>query len=210
MLLAESTIEQRVIEQLRNYKTIDGRIKILEKYPIGYGMYLTEQYSEDDKLQALHRQLRGLPSYMYLTKHEQKLESIANAYLTRHPTGIKSQHYTVKQIRAVDDEDRKLIKELAGKIRKVIDTRQGALDEFEAALKRVSELQDLQHEKDLIDTVLNTMSEYKPHYRDLLVFRYIEDEPVEIVSRKLNIHRSTFDKWRKAAINEYANLSGMM
>jgi hypothetical protein len=209
VLLAESTVEQRVIEQLRSYNTIVGRIKILEKYPLGNGMHLTEPYNEDDKLQALHRQLRGLPSYMYLTKREQKLESVANAYLTRHPAGIKSQHYTVKQIRGVDDEDRKLIKELASKIRKVMDTRHGALDEFEAALRRVSELQDLQQEKDMIDSVLNTMVEYKPHYRNLLVYRYIEDKPVDIVSRELNIHRSTFDKWRKAAINEYANLSGM-
>lgn len=209
MFLAESTIEQRVIEQLRNYKTIEGRIKILEKYPIGNGMHLTEPYSEDDKLQALHRQLKGLPSYMYLTKREQKLEATANAYLTRHPAGIKSQHYTVKQIRAVDDEDRKLIKELAGKIRKVMDTRQGALDEFEAALRRVSELQDLQQEKEMIDTVLNTMEDYKPHYRNLLVYKYIEDKHVDMVCDLLNTSQSNYKRWRASAIEEYIRLIGM-
>jgi hypothetical protein len=84
------SFEQMVIEQLREYKLISGRIKILEKTPIGYGLYLDTD-NQDDKLQDLHRKLKNMPSHMYLNKSEQELESIAFAYLESYPLGVKAQ-----------------------------------------------------------------------------------------------------------------------
>ncbi|BCJ86466.1 RNA polymerase subunit sigma-24 [Effusibacillus dendaii] len=202
-------IEAQVIEQLSEYNTIVGRIKILEKYPIGNGLYLTEPYSEDDKLQALHKQLKGLPSHMYLSRREQKLESVANAYITRHPAGTKSQLYEVKSVRTLDDDDKKLLKELGSKIEKVIDARHGTVDGYEGALQRVAELQELQQKKEWIDDILKTMAEYKPHYSELLILRYIQCKDVEAVCNQIPTSRANYKRWRPMAIKEYAKLAGI-
>lgn len=203
------TVEQKVIEQLRGYNTIVGRIKVLEKYPIGNGMYLDGPYTEDDKLQALHRQLKDLPSYMYLTPREQKLEQTVNQYMVEGPAGVKSQYHTVKNIKALDDADRELLAELARKIRKVVDARQGDLNAFEATLERVAELQDLEWQKGMIEYVLNTMAEYKPHYKKLLTLRYIEDKPRDIVCDEISVGSTVYKKWRNEAITEFARLMGI-
>ena len=205
----QETVEDKVIAQLRGYKTIVGRIKVLEKYPIGNGLYLTEPFDEDDKLQPLHRQLKKMPTHMYLTPREQKLEQKVNEYLAIHPVGVKSQYHTIKNISAISDEDQQLIKELARKIRKVVDARGGTPDAFEEALERVAELQDLQDEKERIDFVLSTLSEYKPHYSKLLRLRYIEDTPRDIVCEQINAGSTVYKKWRNEAIKEYARLIGI-
>jgi DNA-directed RNA polymerase specialized sigma24 family protein len=61
--------EQQVIAQLNAYKRLKARKKQLEGTSVGPGVRLSA-VSEDDHLQELHRQLRKLPSYMYLDEHK--------------------------------------------------------------------------------------------------------------------------------------------
>jgi DNA-directed RNA polymerase specialized sigma subunit len=201
-------IETRVIEELGQYNRICGRIKVLEKYPIGAGMYLTESHSEDDRLQALHRQLRQIPSHMYLNGREQHLQTLAHVYLADHPNGTKSQSHAV-QCMEVADVDRELLKDLHRRIQKVIETRSGQADGMEGMLERLSELHELERQKERIDFVLETMSEYKQQYADLLRLRYIEEREVKEVMQVMNIAHKTFHRWRSYAIQEYAKLCGM-
>ncbi|WP_245719858.1 RNA polymerase subunit sigma-24 [Paenibacillus tianmuensis] len=199
--------EQAVIKQLQEYRRIVARMKVLEKYPIGAGMSLNV-VNEDDKLQELHRQLRGLPSYMYLTKREQQLESVAHTYLARYPAGTRAQLAAVPPSGA-DAEDEKLLRELRGKIEKVIEARGGRLDDFEAAVERISELQDLEQQKQYIEHTLKVFEEYKPQYAKLLWLQYIEDKPIEDVVTELRIVRRTYGRWRSKALEEYGKLIGM-
>lgn len=199
-------MESQVIDQLTQYNRICGRIKVLERYPIGGGMYLTESHDNNDRLQPLHKQLKQIPSHMYLNGREQKLERLAHAYLSDHPTGTKSQLHAIAQM-AVADEDRGLAQELYKRIKKVVEVRGG--DEVEGMLERLSELQTLQDQKEMIDHVLETMSTYKPQYTQLLRLRYIENHSVDETSVKLNISTRTYDNWRKKAIQEYATLAGI-
>lgn len=202
--------EQQVIDQLKSYKRIVARMKVLENYSIGCGIQLST-LAEDDRLQELHRKLRGMPSYIYLNKHEQKLETVAHAYLTRYPTGTRSQLNEIRQVNAVDDEDEKLLKELQRKIQKVIEARTGtvAVDGFEAVLERMSELQDLQAEKAQIDGVLEALEEYKPQHAKLLRLRHVDDLQAGEVAKELGVVRKTFERWHPKAIEEYARLSAM-
>jgi hypothetical protein len=201
-------VEKAVIEQLSEYNTLCGRIKVLEKYPIGNGMYL-ESSKDDDKLQDLHRQLKGIPSYMYLTAREQRLETAAHAYLSDYPLGTKSQLQAVTSSVGVNDDDRKYLKELGKKVGRVIDARKGAVDGFDGVLERLCELQELTAKKEWVDHVLETMEEYKPQYAELLRLRYIGESFVSEVAEKMSIHRDTYRVWHRKAIREYARLTGI-
>ncbi|CAH8718460.1 hypothetical protein WDD9_005231 [Paenibacillus melissococcoides] len=94
-------VEQQVIEQLTGYRDIVGRLRVLETYSVGNGITVS-RLNEDDHLQELHRKLRGLPSYMYLTAREQRLESIAHAYLTDYPAGTRKQRQAVSECLSSD------------------------------------------------------------------------------------------------------------
>jgi hypothetical protein len=201
-------IEKAVIEQLSEYNTLCGRIKVLEKYPIGNGMYL-ESSKEDDKLQDLHRQLKGIPSYMYLAPRERLLEAVANSYLVDHPLGTQSQYHAVASIVGVNNDDRKHLKELGKKVGRAIEARKGQVDGFDGVLERLCELQGLQDKKEWIDHVLGTMEEYKPQYVEILRSRYVESKSLDEITTRLSISLRTFDRWRLKAIEEYAKLCGM-
>ncbi|QGQ95846.1 DUF1492 domain-containing protein [Paenibacillus psychroresistens] len=208
MEITRMNYEQLVIEQLREYKLISGRIKILEKTPIGYGMYLDSD-NKDDKLQDLHRKLKGMPSHMYLNKSEQELESIAFAYLENYPLGTKAQMNEVKSIQVWDSEDRKQLKKLQSKIAKVIDARNGQTYGIKGVEQRISELQDLQRKIEQMDLALDTVEWIKPLHGKLLRMRYIDKAPVDDIAYELSISRKTYDRWRPVAIEEYAMLSGI-
>lgn len=201
-------IEQRVISELQGYKDIVGRIKVLETYSWSGGILL-KTISEDDRLQELHRKLRGMPSYMYLNKHEQEIETIAHAYLPRYPAGTRAQLNEVRHCEGNDLEDKQLLRELEGKIRKVIDARSNTqTDDMEELIERISELQDLQFERDRIDGILAIMDESHKHLSDLLRLHYIENIAWNQVVKVLNISKSVFYRWRPAAIQKYARLAG--
>ncbi|MFB0845752.1 DUF1492 domain-containing protein [Paenibacillus oleatilyticus] len=182
-------------------------MKVLEKYPIGNGMTLNA-VSGDDKLQELHRQLRGLPSYMYLTKREQQLETVAHSYLTRYPVGTRAQLAAVPHV-GTDDEDEKLLRELRGKIEKVIETRGGHLDDFEATIERISELQDLEQQRKQLDLAIEALGEYRPQCAELLRRCYVDGLSPSEVADEMKISLSTYYLWRRQAFEEFATLIGL-
>ncbi|MBU5670264.1 RNA polymerase subunit sigma-24 [Paenibacillus brevis] len=201
------TIETRVIDQLSKYRELTGRIRILESYKIGAGMTVS-RLNEDDQLQDLHRKLKGMPSYMYLNKHEQKLEQTAHAYLDRYPAGTRAQKRAIP-LRGIDRADDKLLWEIRKKIQRVIDARGGCSSDLDDVLERVAELQELQDEKSEIDKILEVMSETHSHFAELLRLRYIQGMPVADVATELCIVPRTFDRWRPIAISKYGELAGM-
>ncbi|WP_438435423.1 RNA polymerase subunit sigma-24 [Gorillibacterium sp. sgz500922] len=202
--------EQDVIEKLQDYKRIVGRIRVLERHHVGMG-YTVKAITQDDQLQELHRQLRGLPSYMYLTAREQELETTANAYLSRYPAGIRSQYREVAGLHSEDAEDGQRLQELTGKIRKVLEARIGAIpeDAIEALLARMCELQELEAERAYIDTALDVLEEMHPGYGRLLRLRYVEDKLPDEVAEELKVVRRTFERRRPKALEEYGRLTGM-
>lgn len=201
----EQNLEDLAVEQLQGYKKIVGRIKVLERYPVGSGIYLSS-FFEDDKLQELHKQLRNLPSYMYLNKHEQKIETAAHAYLTAYPAGTKAQLREVSNLQAVDKEDQRLLDELVQKIGRIIEVRSGTGDGIKGVIERITELQDLQQQKEEIDHILSVLREYKPQYAELLQARYIDGQSLGDVARGLHISQRTLTRWNAEALKEYGRL----
>ncbi|AQT84300.1 RNA polymerase sigma factor, sigma-70 family [Paenibacillus larvae subsp. larvae] len=206
--MVSKQVEQQVIEQLTGYRDIVGRLRVLETYSVGNGITVS-RLNEDDHLQELHQKLRGLPSYMYLTQYEQKLETAANAYLASHPAGTKAQLRAVQNCNPLDEEDAKNLRDLQNKIRKVIKARTGVVDGYEAILEQLAEYQDLKAEKEKIDRVLEVMGQQESHLADLLRLRYIEGLPVVEVAAELGVVRRTLGRWRVQAIETYSKLIGM-
>lgn len=208
MIPNAKAIEQQVIEQLTGYRDIVGRLRVLENYSVGNGITVS-RLNEDDHLQELHAKLRRMPSYMYLSAKEQKLEATAHAYLERYPTGTKAQLRAVQDCEPMDNEDRKLLQELRRKIAKVIEARTGTPEGFEAILAQLAEYQDLLAEKQRIVAVLDVLGEQNSHLAKLLHLRYIEGMTVEEVAAELGIVRRTFNRWKSRALESYSKLSGM-
>lgn len=208
MITQNDNLNAQALDNLKGYKRLLARIKLLEKYPIGNGMYLSS-FPEDDKLQSLHKQLKDIPSYMYLSKHEQELETVAVAYLERYPVGTRSQLKEVNSLKVTDEADKKLFKELKRKMEKVIEARTGSYDGYDGVLKRLTELQDLQKQKETIEFSIDVLAEYKPDYAQLLRLRYIESKSVEEITILLDTSRRTFDRWLAKATEEYAILAAV-
>jgi hypothetical protein len=198
--------EQEAIEQLSNYKRMLARVSVLENYSMGAGITVS-RLNADDQLQELHRRLRGLPSYMYLNKREQQLESTAHAYLTKYPTGTRAQLRAVPN-RGADAEDEKLLKELRDKIEKVIAARGYDMrDDIDVVLDRLAEWQDLKDEVNQIDTVLLALERYKPDYARLLRIKYVDNHSVEETCKQLAVVKQTYIRWRLKALKEFQKLS---
>lgn len=203
--------EDVVVEQLKGYKRLAGRIAMLEKQPAGMGIAVSRG-PEGDRLQALHRKLKEMPSYMYLSPKEQELELTAHAYIENYTTGTLSQLREVRRVSGADEEDQGRLNDLAHRIARVLEARRGTGDSYEGyegAERRLDEMQALQERKDRIDHVLASLSSYKPDYSQLLRLRFIEGLSVEEVSAQLLIVRKTFSRWKPKAIREYAELAGL-
>lgn len=196
--------EQTVIDQLTSYRQMRARIKILSEHNIGCGITVS-RVGEEDQLQALHKRLRGLPSYMYLSGHEQRLEATAHAYLRRYPAGTKAQLHAVPA-GAMDEEDDKDLQEIRRRIRKVIETRGLYMDDVDEVLERLAELQDLQAEVKRIDNVLEALAEYKPDYARLLWLRYVEGLTPAKVASAMFISPATYRRRKEKAIHEFGRI----
>ncbi|MEJ9219538.1 DUF1492 domain-containing protein [Paenibacillus glucanolyticus] len=200
------TPEQQVIEQLSQYRQKKARIQALSTYSVGAGITVS-RLNEDDQLQELHRRLRGLPSYMYLSGYEQKLETVAHAYMTRYPTGVKAQKQAVP-VQVMDPEDTELLQELRRKIQKVIEARGYDIrNGIEEIMERLTELQDLQAEVNRIDTVLDALEQYKPDYAKLLRLVYDEEMTTTGICDELKVSRTTFYDLKRKAVSEYVFLA---
>ncbi|WP_246070517.1 ECF-type sigma factor [Paenibacillus kobensis] len=197
--------ESEAIERLTSYKRILARLKVLDNYSVGAGITVS-RINQDDHLMELHRKLRGMPSYMYLTKREQVLETTAHAYLTGYPTGTKAQLAAVPKT-ATDEEDAKALREIRSKIQKVIEARTGNREGYEGVLDRLSEYQDLQNERDQIDSALSALESYKPDYAKLLRLRYVEGLEINEVVDRMQTSRRTFERSRPKALQEFGRLS---
>jgi len=199
------TVEE-VVEKLKGYHRLAARRKVLESYSVGGGITVS-RLNQDDHLQELHRKLRGMSSYQYLTKHEEKLKNTAFAYLDKYPAGILSQRDIIPT-EGDTLEDTELLIELKNKIKKVVAARGYDIrSDIDAVLARVSELQDLQDEIKKIDDVLEALQEYKPEYSELLRKRYIENKQVKEIAMDMCITERTFRRWNPLALQEYARLS---
>lgn len=198
--------EQQAIELLSSYRQKLARLQVLSTYSVGAGITVS-RLNEDDQLQELHRRLRGLPSYMYLSKREQQLETVAHAYLERYPAGTRAQLAAVPTSGA-DEEDTKLLSELRVKIRKVIAARGwDARDDIDAVLDRLAEYQDLKAEIERVDTVLAALEQYKPDYAKLLRIRYVEGKSTEQAAAELSIVRQTYHRWHQRAVEHFVKLA---
>ncbi|OPA76637.1 RNA polymerase subunit sigma-24 [Paenibacillus selenitireducens] len=197
--------EHHVIEQLSQYRQKLARIRVLSTYDIGSGITVS-RLNGDDQLQELHRKLRCVPSYMYLSKREQKLETTAHAYLQRYPSGVKSQLAEIPT-QGTDGEDSKLLREIKQKIEKVIAARGWEMNDLDAVLERLAEFQDLQAEVKRIDTVIEALETYKPDYVRLLRFVYLEDKSVQEALDGLGVSKTTFYDLKRKAQAEYVLLA---
>jgi len=199
--------EQQAIELLSSYREKRARLEVLSSYSVGAGITVS-RLNEDDHLQELHRKLRGLPSYMYLTKREQRLEMVANAYLTRYPAGTKAQLAAVPK-QGADDEDTKLLNELRSKIKKVIAARGWDVrDDIDQVLDRLAEYQDLKAEIERIDTILKALEGYQPDYARILRLHYIEGKSWNETAEAMNISKDVFYRWKRKALEKFAKLVG--
>lgn len=207
-LLIKNNVEELVIEELAEYKKLSNRLRILNKQSIGMGMSM-EFTNADDKLKDLHNILKPLKTYMYLTKKERALETIAHAYLPRYALGTKTQLSDIRGLVGNDDEDDKLLRDLERKVEKVYDARHGEIDGYEAVLSRIVEIQEIQDKLSHVESIFDIMDEKKSHYVLLLKMRFIEEEEIEQVMHQLNTSRRVFFRWREKAIDEYASLSGL-
>lgn len=205
--LIRLTAEQRAIEQLSSYRQKQARIHVLSTYSVGAGITVS-RLNEDDQLQDLHAKLRGLPSYMYLSKRELGLESIGHAYLGgNYPSGIKSQQKAIPGA-VMDEEDTRLLRELKDKIQKVIKARGYEVrDDIDEILERLAELQDLQAEIQRLDFILERLQEYKPYEATLLRWIYTDGLDQKDLAEKLDVSESTIRRRIKKAENEYEKLA---
>lgn len=198
--------EQDVINQLSRYRELKARIEVLSTYSVGAGITVS-RLNQDDQLQELHRRLRGKPSYMYLSAHEEKLETIAHAYLTHYPTGVRSQQRSIPTD-VLDDEDRELLQELYNKIGKIVKARgYSTRSDIDKILDRLAELQDAQDEICRIETLLSALSKYKSEQARLLTLRYVDGYQTKAIMHALSISERTYSRWHKQGIEELIKLA---
>ncbi|GIP17781.1 hypothetical protein J40TS1_34230 [Paenibacillus montaniterrae] len=152
--------------------------------------------------------MRGLPTYMYLSKKEQQLETVAHAYLGgKYPAGIKSQHRAIATV-GVDEEDTKTLQDLKFKIARVLAARgYDERNDIDKVLDIIAEMQDIQIELKRIDNVLAALEQYKPDFAKLLKYKYIDGYSSTTAAVALNITERTFVRWHKRAIAEYLELA---
>lgn len=201
--------EQKVIAHLQRYRDVCGRITVLSKYNVGAGITIN-RLSEDDELQQLHAQLRGKPSYMYLSMREQDLVNATTANMERYPAGTRSQLHEVARTHSTDPLEESRIRKVERSIKRVLEARMGQSEGYDGVLDLLGELQDLMAERDNTNTVFDEMRKHNSNLVDLLYLRYVEDRQADDVIAAFNIAPATYTRWREKAINEFAKLAVML
>ncbi|MBN2980135.1 ECF-type sigma factor [Cohnella algarum] len=198
--------EQQAIDRLTQYRQKQARLRVLSKYSVGAGITVS-RLNEDDHLQELHRKLRRLPSYLYLSSREQRLETTAHAYLTKYPAGTRAQLAAVPN-RGADPDDDEELRQIREAIRKVIAARGWDLrDDIDDVLERVAEFQDLKAEIAHIDSVLEALEAYKPEYATLLRSVYVDGKSAGELRNEMNVSVRTFWRRMSEAEREYKLLA---
>lgn len=220
--LTYDEVEPQVEARLREYPRLEGRIRILERQALGYGLYIDVNTAipaaeRPDKLQALHAKLRDLPEHMYLSDHEQAIVSTARAYLREYRVGTKSQLYDAKSSHGDTEYEESMLTELVRAIRKVLDARsdyrfstdEAAIERAELRKRAEQVAEDLRCEKDVIDEALASIERYRPHLSKMLRWRYIEEREIQYICDRLSISERTYARWKEDAICEFATFTGM-
>ncbi|UUZ85649.1 hypothetical protein LJK88_20400 [Paenibacillus sp. P26] len=192
------------IDRLQKYRDNELEIEALNRYSVGGGVSLGT-LSRDDNLQALHRKLKGLPSYMYLTKREQQLETVAHAYLKSYPVGTRAQLNAIPW-EGADVEDEKSLLQLRKKIKKVMEARGIQISDFDSVIQRISQIEDLERENRNINGALEALDGHKPESAKLLRMRYIQGKKAEDIARELYLDRSTVYRRLKKAEEEFSKI----
>lgn len=198
--------EKEVIEQLSQYRQKQARIKVLSTYSVGAGITVS-RLNQDDQLQELHAKLRNMPSYMYLTPYEQKLETVAHAHMTDYPAGTKAQLNAVPAY-VMDEGDQTLLQDVRQKIKKVIAARGYEVrDDIDQVIERVTELQDLEFDLQRLDFILDRLQDYKPKEASLLRLLYVEGLDLAEIAEKLQVTEKTITRRRAVAEDSYIKLA---
>lgn len=200
--------EQKVINHLQRYRDVCGRITVLSKYNVGGGITIN-RLSEDDELQQLHAQLRGKPSYMYLSMREQDLVNATTANMERYPAGTRSQLHEVARTHSTDPLEESRIRKVERSIKRVLEARMGQSEGYDGVLDLLGELQDLLAEKDHTDTVFEVMRVHNSNWADLLDLRYVQKRQIRDITQIMGIVPRTYHRWNDSAIEEFAKLSGL-
>lgn len=195
-----------VIKLLQDYQDTIARIKVLKLQPLGMGYYTVADAAKDDKLMELHKQLRGLPSYMYLTPREQQLESSAHMHLTRYPAGIQSQYREVAGLKDDDPEEAHRLHELRESIGKVLEARTCQPEGIDEVLERMTELQGLEAKREYYNNALEVLDERFPGYGRLLHFRYAEGKAPAEIMQEMQASKTTYYRWEQEAIAELSKI----
>lgn len=203
--LNNKQVESLVHDAAKRYRELKLQIKVLGNYSVGAGLTVS-RLNQEDQLQDLHRRLRTMPSYMYLNKHEQKLESIAHAYLdNKYPTGTKSQLAAIPR-KGNDLEDDRLLRELRGKLEKVIEARAGKMGDYDSVLERMAKLQQLQSEQEQLEDAVAMLEEQKEGYGQLIRLYYLDRKTAEASAMALCVSRPTFFRWKPAAARMFLRI----
>ena len=217
-------IDNAVVDRLEAYVQNKGRIKVLEKQArgIGLGLYLDigprTQLSDTELKRAVHEKLRGLPEYLYLSAHDQELVGVYRAYLhdQNHTTLIAALR-AIRRVKADDEEDEKLLTELARRLAKILDDLRPPIREVdELASARVDarkeaemEMAELLAEEDVIEEAIKQLGVQDLELEELIKRRYIEGMSVSAVCLKMNIREATFHRKRRKAIGLLARYLGI-
>ncbi len=198
--------EQKVIAHLQRYRDVCGRITVLSKYNVGAGITIN-RLSEDDELQQLHAQLRGKPSYMYLSMREQDLVNATTANMERYPAGTRSQLHEVARTHSTDPLEESRIRKVERSIKRVLEARMGQSEGYDGVLDLLGELQDLMAERDNTDVVFDEMRKHNSNLVDLLKLRFVDGRQIDDIVAILNVTVPTYVRWRRKGIKEFAKIS---
>ncbi|CDN45367.1 MULTISPECIES: hypothetical protein [Paenibacillus] len=195
--LDNKQVESLVRDAAKRYRAIGVQAKALGNYSIGGGMTVS-RLNQEDQLQDLHKRLRPMPSYMYLNAHEQKLETVAHAYLDKYPAGTKAQLAAIPK-KGADLEDDRLLRELRGKVEKVVEARAGRQGDYDAVIERMTKLQALLEEKEQTDEAVRLVEEERDGFGQLIRLYYLEQRTADSAAIALCVSRPTFFRWKPQA-----------
>ncbi len=198
---------QNEVEYLEQYRDMQARIKALATYPVGCG-FTVSRLNQDDQLQDLHRRLRPLPTYMYLTEREQELETIARGHLRFYPAGLRAQLAAFSSDEDSDEPQDPELEKIRSMIKKVMDARTGKRSDIDEVILRVAELQDLQAQVKRVEALLDAVETYNADYARALRLLYVDGLTAVRAAAVMNTTRQNFYRaFRTPALAKYIELS---
>ncbi|SCW57267.1 Protein of unknown function [Paenibacillus tianmuensis] len=166
MLNVELNYEKIAIDQLRGYKRLVGRIKMLEKFPVSGGMRLGT-IVQDGQLQNVHHHWRKL---------------------------------------LASGAEQEALRSTEAKVKALLEGLLGTSDGYQGILARITELQELERQKERMEHALDALDDLKHEYAQVLKLLYLDGNEPHDIACDLGISLSTFYGWRRKALKEYGIL----